>query len=80
MYGYIRIGGVEMMDWKESGMAIKLVFFHIAVFVASFFYFMYTLVSNSEFYCLVNSFPLFAVSCALSISIRVNLLITLIFA
>ena len=43
-YGYIRVGGVEMLDWKESGMAIKLVAFHMAVFLASFFYFLYTLV------------------------------------
>lgn len=40
LYGFVRIGGVGILDWRESGMAMWLVFFHISVFLASFFYFM----------------------------------------
>jgi len=43
LYGFVRIGGVGMLDWRDSGMAMWLVFIHIFTFLASFIYFMYTL-------------------------------------
>jgi hypothetical protein len=45
MYGYVRIGGVEMLDWNENGMAMLLVAIHMTIFIVSFFYFLYNLVS-----------------------------------
>ena len=46
LYGFVRIGGVGMLDWRDSGMAMWLVFIHIFTFIASFVYFMYTLTMN----------------------------------
>ena len=37
------IGGVDMLDWKESGWALYIVVFYQLVFIMAFFYFIYTL-------------------------------------
>ena len=37
------IGGVDMLDWKESGWALYIVIFYQLVFLMAFFYFIYTL-------------------------------------
>ena len=37
------IGGVDMLDWKESGWALYIVIFYQLVFIMAFFYFIYTL-------------------------------------
>lgn len=39
----VKLGGVHIDDWEKTGWAIPIVFFYYAVFLMSFFYFIYTL-------------------------------------
>jgi hypothetical protein len=54
----ILIGGIGINDWERTGWALPIIMFYYAVFVMSFFYFLYTFALagiNSTFLSLTST-------------------------